>query len=469
MEVADKHLSNVLHFLSTASTNQMITLITKQDIIKCFIDKSKVLKKQNRTDSINDLLPLMDQIFISPMVFACLKAKSDLLLEIGDMDKALNLFNIIPKVSHWVISSCHSNLCLLTPCSCHYIFVLCKASGDYESGQFAKADIYLKHNYRSEYIECYRNVSLVNESLETLSMLGDACVKMANPLALKAYRRALDFDPLNEDLVLKISSIHINAGDTDNAVHILSRYLKRAPQSNKVKIELINLYSILEYDKEALLMLQSCTYNQEEVKTLDRDAYVQILIATADIYCRKRQYEKARDCLIQGIDILSKSQPKQKGKILATVLSKLADCHAHLGYIQLAVGSIRSALQIHPKGQSYYLQLAKLFYKDNQYNKCILICEEHFIHNEENYIHNEETMLLMIDSFMKKSELETALKKCAAAYGKHKNYSRLLCKYIILLQKMGEISQVNKIYDDLETLELEGNVNDGQQMCTVRT
>eukprot|EP00979_Chaetoceros_neogracilis_P005224 scaffold919_cov265-Chaetoceros_neogracile.AAC.25 len=217
MEVADKHLSNVLHFLSTASTNQMITLITKQDIIKCFIDKSKVLKKQNRTDSINDLLPLMDQIFISPMVFACLKAKSDLLLEIGDMEKALNLFNIIPK-----------------------------ASGDYESGQFAKADIYLKHNYRSEYIECYRNVSLVNESLETLSMLGDACVKMANPLALKAYRRALDFDPLNEDLVLKISSIHINAGDTDNAVHILSRYLKRAPQSNKVKIKLINLYKICE-------------------------------------------------------------------------------------------------------------------------------------------------------------------------------------------------------------------------------
>ena len=324
----------------------------------------------------------------------------------------------------------------------------------------AKADIYLKQNDKSEYIKCFRRLSDMNESAETLAMLGDACVKIGVPSAMKAYNRALDYDPLNEDLVLKIGSIHIDTNKMDKAVNIFTRYLKRAPQSITVKMKLIHLYSILEYDKEALHMLQSFANKQEEGQSLDREAYVQLLIATADIYCRKEQYKKARDCLMQGIDMLENMQPKQERKTIAMILSKLADCHSYLGSIQLAVESIQSALQIHPKCQRYCFQLTTFLYQNKQYDECILKCEEH-------YAHSEETMLLITDSLMKKTEYEIALKKCAACYKKHKNYYRLICKYIMLLQKMGDISSVKAIYNDMKTLELEGITNEGQHMCTV--
>ena len=83
----------------------MITLLTKQDTILCFVSKGKILKKQERVDCMDDLVALMDKIFTGTNIFACLKAKSDLLLEMGNVENALELFDNIPTVSYNALCS----------------------------------------------------------------------------------------------------------------------------------------------------------------------------------------------------------------------------------------------------------------------------------------------------------------------------------------------------------------------------
>jgi len=333
----------------------------------------------------------------------------------------------------------------------------------------AKADIYLKQNDKDEYIKCHTNLVKMNESKETFSMLGDASAKMGLlSKAIKAYIQAFDIDPLNEDLAIKIGSIYTDTQETDKAVHIFSQYLKRAPQSNRVKMKLINLYSVLECDKDALRMLKSLTRNQDGGESLDRETHGQLLLATANIYHGKGQYEKARDCLLQAKTIFKTTEAsnltglrlKEDGKTMATILSKLSDCQVHLGSIQLAIESIQSALQFHPKCASYSFQLATYLYKDKQYDQCILQCEE-------KCTDSEEAVLLILASLTRKAEFETALKKCAACYRRHKDYARVLCKYIVLLQKTGDIAQVHNIFNDLKKREPEGNISVGQNMCMV--
>ena len=431
----------------------------------------KTLKKRKHLDRIDSLISSMDKMFVNAVSFQYLKTKSDLLLQMGKIESALEVFDKVPIVSTGVIELLIRKLFKkTTPHFSVPISRFCtKDSNEYKSAQLANADIHLKQNDKDEYIKCHTNLVKMKESKETLSMLGDASAKMGLlSKAIKAYLRALDIDPLCEALAIKIGSIYMDTQETDKAVHIFSQYLKRAPQSNLVKMKLFNLYSVLECDKDALRMLKSITRNQDGGESLDRETHVKLLLATADIYHRKGQYEKAKDCLLQAKAILKKTDTnnliklhlKEDGKTMATILSKLSDCQVHLGSIQLAIESIQSALQFHPKYARYSCQLATYLYKDKQYDQCILQCEE-------NCSDSEEAMLLILASLTIKAEFDTAMKKCADCYKRHKDYAQVLCKYIVLLQNTGDIAQVDNIFNYLKKREAEGNLSVGQNMCMV--
>ena len=98
-QAAKETLSLVLSYVTNTSRMHRLSVLSFRDKFQCFLQMAEALKGLNEERELESLLHVADGIFSGEESFHFLAFKSGLLLESGNVMKALESYDIISPVS----------------------------------------------------------------------------------------------------------------------------------------------------------------------------------------------------------------------------------------------------------------------------------------------------------------------------------------------------------------------------------
>jgi Tetratricopeptide repeat. len=173
--------------------------------------------------------------------------------------------------------------------------------------QSAVAQLQLNHKHdKKEYIQCYLNLVKIRGTPTSYFNLGVAYAQINCLEDTKhAFSYALEMDPRNEELVVKIGDFYTDTSQIDNALNVFISYDKQAPDNLKIKIKLANLYCMKgqpDLAKINLEMVQNLSDNEDANHTKQLYFFLKL----AEIYCSINDWEMSAENLVKGLKIQRK-------------------------------------------------------------------------------------------------------------------------------------------------------------------
>lgn len=257
--------------------------------------------------------------------------------------------------------------------------------------QITKAEIYLqKLHDMDRFIQCHECSVKLEKTSQSYLSLGEAYTRIQRPKqAVEAYQTALNLDPEDEQLALKIGSILLSNHDYQKAVDHYGAYLQKKSNSRTINIEYANLHMNLRNFDKAIEIYTNIMHNISSDQRVQpqSDERVNILIKIADVYEMTGELNKQKVSLTEAKNIqikqLSnasknirslKNQEMEKTAVL--LLRNLAKCFEKEGDISTAKDLYIEALEIFKYDVLTLVSISKLFLRQNKYESCQLYCEK---------------------------------------------------------------------------------------------
>jgi tetratricopeptide (TPR) repeat protein len=350
---------------------------------------------------------------------------------------------------------------------------------EYDLAQFEIAQIQLNHkNDKKEYIQCYLNVANLRETSSAYFNLGMAyshifCLEDAK----RAFGRALELDPTNEELAMKIGDFYVLTSQYKNALHVFCSYDGQVQNPLKIKIKLAHLYSITGQKDLALKIMEKIQQLPVELEYSNHEEQLYVFLKTAEIYCSLKDWEKTAANIEKGLEIqrmmidddAQGSSHEKKKELAAETAFHLSFCYFYQGQLKYSIESVQCAIELGPFHEKYSIALAKLLYKKFQFEECLEICCKH--HEE----HNIDISILVTKSLIALSRYDAAFIKSNTFFVNNihnsvhyadtsKKFWIMISMHIYLLHILGEKS---KIEDLCNQLDKKGSQNYGMMFCKV--
>jgi tetratricopeptide (TPR) repeat protein len=350
---------------------------------------------------------------------------------------------------------------------------------EYDLAQFEIAQIQLNHkNDKKEYIQCYINVVNLRETSSSYFSLGMAyshiyCLEDTK----RAFSHALELDPTNEELAMKIGDFYVLVSQYEHALNVFCSYDRQVPNQLKIKIKIAHLYSITGQKDLALEIMEKIQQLPVELEYTNDKRQLYFYLKIAEIYCSMNDWKMSADIIKKALKIQrtiidttaegSSQNYKKMKELVAETAFHLSLCYYYQGQLKHSIESVRYAFELGPLHEKYSKALAKLLYRNFQFEECLEICCKHL--KEENIDIN----ILVTKSLIVLSRYDEAFIKSNiffvnnihnSVFYNSKKFWIMISIYIYLLHILGKKSKIENVCKQLGE---EGSPNYGMIFCKV--
>lgn len=347
-------------------------------------------------------------------------AKAELNLEMGDIDKALNLLSkVLPGEPYYL--QAHIKL----------------------------AEIHLKYRKdRDAFAKCFRDLVENCPGSETYSMLGDAYIAIQEPeRAIEAYEQSLRSNASDKNLARKMGKALVKTHQYEKAIEYYERIIKQK-EFGDLKLDMAELFMKLKmYEKAETRLLQELRIGSSGSDPQDLEIRGKQLLLLAKVRERSGNIKGALSTLKDAKDNQNKyalraatsSDTAIRKQTLTQICLYIADHATSLREFDQAIDYYKEALSYKPNDITALLSLAKLYMQVNNLDKCEQTCMT-LLKADSN---NEAASVMMADLAFRKVDFETA-----AVY-----FRQLLLQrptYWTALARLIEVSRRTGNMDDLE-------------------
>ncbi len=403
--------------------NDKSVLMSRLDIISAFSSMGTVLKSIGQDGEVAELLALAEKALGGSKTFRLLSLKSDLYIKSGELVKALKLYDGFSK-----------------------------DSPRFEAAQLAKASIYLKNHNTEKYIQCYRNILMVDATPQSYLALGDALMIVNSPMdAFEAYNLALEIAPC-EKLAIKIGKTMVACHEFTRAVEHLELYVREFPTSFQLRLNLSTLYIDLEKYEDALEVLNPISdtdpddtkYPVSDTSPNTEERLI-ILKNAARIHRCMGNFRDAIECLKTILDELQRSQtPSNRTKNEREkhdILLELSECLVSNDQLHLGIETSKEAASIAKRDNTALYMLIGQLFKDAQLELCEKYCKKLLSIDP----FDEQALLVSSDIMLKRSKITEAISILETNLSSYDVCLNLLPLYF----KAGRRKDAVKLYDSL--------------------
>ncbi|KAI9362925.1 hypothetical protein DFJ73DRAFT_542372 [Zopfochytrium polystomum] len=371
-------------------------------------------------------------------------ANADILIERGDVDRALALLSEIKSSQPLFIQS-----------------------------QAKMADIYLKHkNDKLAYARCYSELVERHRTVESSLLLGDAYLNIQEPeKAIKVYESALDAYPNNVVLASKIGKALVKTHDYGRAIsYYESALAKDSAFATTLRYDLAELYFKLKNFKDAeRIIVEALDHPRtEDTTVLTMDSKYNILLAKTAKGAGKSDkavaaLSRAREIYIGLISQQGASADSEELKIQASdVCYELAEVYCvSLKETTKALAYYNEAIQYHGLNAKAMLALCKLHISLND----LAAAQNHCANMLRMELLTDEATILMADIMFHKNQYTSAVFHFRQLLEKQPTHYGALRKLLEMMRRSGTLDEADKFFEMAEKSSVKVYLHPGYHFC----
>lgn len=409
------------------------TLVSLTDKVSIYIEMISVLAKLGRLQEAQAMVAQAQGVARgSPEEVRVLIAHSEILIKRNDLDGALRqLANVA------------------------------KDSPAYIQAQVFRASVYLSHRHdRRAYAQCYLDLVTSHPSASTYVLLGEAYMRIQAPeSAIEAFQTALDMNPRDNELAIKIGRALVSTHDYRKAMDYYESALAQSPNNMALRQDLARLYTKLGKHGMASGILQATLEYSGSLTDLPSSiGVVKNLILLSDVH----KQSGAEGSRAQTLETLTRGWNLQRGvldrarverpdlvpeqrRVAADICYRMGQFHDD--DVEAARECYQDAIHVDETYEPALLAMARLCKHSNKLDECAKHCSTLVRLNAKEAEH--ASMLLGELAFLK-GDYEMATFHYQQLLEKKPNNYTALMQLIGLLRGAGKLDEAPKFLANAE-------------------
>jgi tetratricopeptide repeat protein 21B len=343
--------------------------------------------------------------------------------------------------------------------------------------QVFKANVYLTHRHdRRAYAQCYLDLVSSSPSSANYVLLGEAYMRIQAPeSAIEAFQTALDMNPSDNELAIKIGRALVSTHDYRKAMDYYESALVQSPNNTALRQDLSKLYTKLGKFNMASGILQSAIEYSGSLDDLaSAISVVRNLVLMVAVYCASTDKSQVLDSLTRAWNfqrsVLERTRverpdllPEQR-KIAADICHRMGVQYESpdVKDDDRAVESYLDALRIDEVFEPALLALARLSKRLNRLDDCERHCQVLLRVNAHDAEH--ASMLLGEVAFLR-GDYEMATFHYQQLLEKKPNNYKALAKLISLLRGAAKLEAAEAFLKKAEKEDPRSASHSGLSFC----
>lgn len=398
--------------------------VTLADKVSIYLEMIAILSKLGRLQEASAAVKQVQELARGTMEETrVLIANADLAIKRNELDKALRMLSSVSKDSPGYIP----------------IMVY-------------RAKVYLVHRHdRRAYAQCYLDLVQSVPTPAAYVLLGEAYMSIQAPeSAIEAYQTALDMNPGDRELAIKIGRALVSTHDYRKAMDYYESALRQNPQNRALRHDLAKLYNKLGKHSLAAGILQFAIENAGPLEDLSTaSANVKNLLLLAEVHQSSGERTEALDALTRCWNlqrsVLEKTRmdrpdqlPEQK-RVAADICYRMGK---HYECVEKdeekAVECYRDAIRIDEVFEPALLALARVYKRKGQLEECEKLCQTLLRINARDA---EHASMLLGDVAFLKGDYDMATLHYRQLLERKPNNYHALSRLIMLLRGAGKLEE----------------------------
>ncbi|PRP77845.1 tetratricopeptide repeat protein 21B-like [Planoprotostelium fungivorum] len=316
--------------------------------------------------------------------------------------------------------------------------------------QTVMAGIYLTtQNDKRMYINCYRRLQDSNPNLQTSLMLGDAYMKIQEPVkAINVYLSALENNNADIALISKIGRAFVTTHDYAKAVAYYENAVRENPGTS-LRYDLAELYTKLrKFDQAEALLKSSLDKSSDPSDALRLISDVKVYNMMAKVHMGSGNFQKGLEALQKAketqVSVLGRLQGEQPDFIKSQKEQAALICFAMAQHfnsqnnIDRAMTLYHEALKYNEGHEPSILALARLYLAKGDLDPCQHQC----ITLLRMDAGNEEASMMLADLMFRKNEYDAATFHFSQLLERKPNHYVALARLIHLMRRAGKLNDI---------------------------
>jgi tetratricopeptide repeat protein 21B len=325
-----------------------------------------------------------------------------------------------------------------------------KGSPAYVQAQMFRANVYLTHRHdRRAYAQCYLDLVNSRADAATYVLLGEAYMRIQAPeSAIEAFQAALDLNPSDNELAIKIGRALVSTHDYRKAMDYYESALVQAPHNGQLRQDLARLYSKLGKHTMAAGILQHSVENataQTDMASLC--VVVKNLLLLAEVHAASGDHDDVLDALTRAWNLQRSVLERCRGerpdllpeqrRVAADICFRMGQHHNKVDD-ERAVECYNDALRIDEAFEPALVALARLHKRLGRPEDCARHCKTLLRINAKQA---EQASMLLGELAFLKGDYDGATNHYRALLEKKPNNYPALVQLLALLRGAGKLDE----------------------------
>ncbi|XP_068157433.1 tetratricopeptide repeat protein 21B-like [Drosophila tropicalis] len=335
------------------------------------------------------------------------------------------------------------------------------------------ANIYLHHQKdRTAFSNCFKELVETRPEPKSYLMLGEAYMSIQEAdLAVEAYRKALQMDPLNPLLASKLGRAYVKSHQYAKALKYYHDVIKN-PDYSGLKLDLAELFLKLKQFQNAVDILE------EDVKALKTaDDVGELQLQTKKLLLLARVYEKSGN-IVKSLQTLQQARDNQyrvqklcstdqseslyeQYKILSKICLLMAQQSIQRRDNEQALQHFKECVKYTPNDVEILVSLARLQMNSMEMDLCRDTCLK-ILQIDSN---NESASVMMADLSFRKMEFENAAYHFSQLLISQPCYWTALARLVEVMRRSGTLSETEPFLQRAEQACVSAQTSSGLNYC----